>query len=265
MTQRVVFAVSVGTALAVATIIAAVAIAVGDLATVDALTLSALSAWSTFATTLLTLALVIGAFLGAWGLLAQIVEAKRAREAALRPVLSVLDPATLGDERLEIRIQNIGPGPALDVTVLSWFRDTEVPDLVGRYLAGQSVELVCHDGLVEVFHDAVLVATHARRHLPEQEARVRRQALAATPSRPATDHVVIRKVDHNGSVSFAGGDYRAGNAFKGRQVEVCLAGDTVQIWGDGRLLRTHAAKHDRRKEHGAFANPGGRPDRTNAA
>lgn len=136
---------------------------------------------------------------------------------------------------------------------------------VGRYLAGQSVELVCHDGLVEVFHDAVLVATHARRHQPEQEARVRRQALAAAPSRPATDHVVIRKVDHNGSVSFAGGDYRAGNAFKGRQVEVCLAGDTVQIWGDGRLLRTHAAKHDRRKEHGAFANPGGRPDRTNAA
>lgn len=53
---------------------------------------------------------------------------------------------------------------------------------------------------------------------------------AAAPQRPATDHVVIRKVDHNGSVSFAGGDYRAGNAFKGRQVEVCLAGDTVQIW-----------------------------------
>ena len=63
---------------------------------------------------------------------------------------------------------------------------------VGRYLAGQSVELVCRDGLVEVFHDAVLVATHARRHQPEQEARVRRQALAAAPSRPATDQVVPR-------------------------------------------------------------------------
>ena len=50
---------------------------------------------------------------------------------------------------------------------------------VGRYLAGQSVELVCHDGLVEVFHDAALVATHARRHLPEQEERVLKQALAA--------------------------------------------------------------------------------------
>jgi hypothetical protein len=70
--------------------------------------------------------------------------------------------------------------------------------------------------------------------------------LGLVEQRPATDQVVIRKVDHNGSVSFAGADYRAGNAFKGRQVEVCLAGDTVQIWGDGRLLRTHAAKHDRR-------------------
>jgi transposase InsO family protein len=136
---------------------------------------------------------------------------------------------------------------------------------VGRYLAGQSVELVCHDGLVEIFHDSVLVATHARRHLPEQEERIHRQSLAAAPSRPTSDRVVLRKVDHNGSVSFAGADYRAGNAYKGRQVEVCLAGDTVQIWGDGRILRTHAAKHDRRKEHGAFANPGGRPDRINAA
>jgi transposase InsO family protein len=136
---------------------------------------------------------------------------------------------------------------------------------VGRYLAGQSVELVCHDGLIEVFHDRVLVATHARRHLPEQDERVRRQALAATPTRPAADRVVLRKVDHSGSVSFAGAGYRVGNAFRRRQVEVCLAGDTVQIWGDGKLLRTHAVKHDRRKEHGAFANPGGRSERSNAA
>jgi transposase InsO family protein len=136
---------------------------------------------------------------------------------------------------------------------------------VGRYLTGQSVELRSHDGLVEVFHEGVLVATHARRHLPEQEERLLRRALAATPTRPATDRVVVRKVGHSGSVSFAGADYRVGNAFRGRQVEVTLAGDTVQIWGDGRILRTHAARHDRRKEHGAFANPGGRPDRTNAA
>jgi transposase InsO family protein len=136
---------------------------------------------------------------------------------------------------------------------------------VGRYLAGQRVELVTRDGLVEVFHDSVLVATHARRHLPEQEERVRQQALAAAPSRPATDRVVVRKVDHNGTVSFAGAAYRVGNAYRGRQVEVCLAGDTVQIWADDRILRTHAARHDRRKEHGAFANPGGRAERINAS
>jgi transposase InsO family protein len=136
---------------------------------------------------------------------------------------------------------------------------------VGRYLTGQTVELVCRDGLIEIFHDSVLIATHARRHLPEQEARIHRQALAASPKRPASDRVVVRKVDRNGSVSFAGADYRVGNPYRGRQVEVCLAGDTVQIWADDRIVRTHAARHDRRKEHGAFGNPGGRPDRTNAA
>ena len=92
-----------------------------------------------------------------------------------------------------------------------------------------------------------------------------RQALAAKPRRPASDRVVVRKVDNSGSVSFAGASYRVGNAYRRRQVEVCLAGDTVQIWADGTILRTHAAKHDPRKEHGALGNPGGRPDRINAA
>ena len=44
----------------------------------------------------------------------------------------------------------------------------------------------------------MLVATHARRHLPEQEERVLKQALAAAPKRPASDRVVVRKVDRNG-------------------------------------------------------------------
>ena len=97
------------------------------------------------------------------------------------------------------------------------------------------------------------------------EEQVVAQPLAAAPKRPASDRVVVRKVDRNGSVSFAGANYRVGNAFRGRQVEVSLAGDTVPIWSDDRIIRTHAARHDRRKEHGAFANPGGRPDRINAA
>jgi hypothetical protein len=41
--------------------------------------------------------------------------------------------------------------------------------------------------------------------------------------------------------------------------------DTVEISQDGRLLRVHPVKHDPIKAHGAFANPGGNPDRINAA
>lgn len=43
---------------------------------------------------------------------------------------------------------------------------------VGRHLAGQSVEVVSRDGLIEVLHEGVVIATHARRHLPEQEDRL---------------------------------------------------------------------------------------------
>ena len=125
--------------------------------------------------------------------------------------------------------------------------------------------MVCKDGLVEVFHDDVLVATHARKHSSELDQAVARQALAAPASRPSTDAVVVRKVDKNGAVRFAGSPYWVGQAYKRRQVEVALLNDTVQIWGDGKLLRTHPIRHDRRKEHGAFANPSGRPDRINAA
>lgn len=136
---------------------------------------------------------------------------------------------------------------------------------VGRYLAGQNVEVVLKDGLFEIFHDDVLVATHARRHPAERDQDVARHALAAAPTRSRDVPVVIRKVDRNGSIRYAATAYRAGNAYKHRQVEVAIKGDTVQIWSEGKLLRTHPIRHDRGKEHGAFANPSGRPDRINAA
>ena len=81
---------------------------------------------------------------------------------------------------------------------------------VGRYLAGQNVEVVLKGGLVEIFSDAVLVATHARKHPPELDDSVHRQALAALASRPSTDAVAIRKVDKNGAVRFAGTPYWVG-------------------------------------------------------
>lgn len=136
---------------------------------------------------------------------------------------------------------------------------------VGRYLAGQNVGVVLNGGLVGIYSDTVLVATHARKHRPELDESVHRQALAAPPRRPGTDSVVIRKVDNNGAVRFAGTTYFVGQTYRRRQLEVALVKDTVQIWGDGRLLRSHPIRHDRRKEQGAFANPSGRPDRINAA
>ena len=44
---------------------------------------------------------------------------------------------------------------------------------------------------------------------------------------------VIRKVDPAGSVSFAGSDTGVGNAYRRKNVEVTLLGDTVQIFFEG--------------------------------
>jgi Integrase core domain len=136
---------------------------------------------------------------------------------------------------------------------------------VGRWLAGEIVELVSRDGLIEIFHRGVLVATHARRHLPEHELRIGSRTQPRPATRSTTGPSVTRKVDTSGSICFAGSSYRVGNTYKHRQVDVAVVRDSVQISVDGKLVRTHPVRHDRRKEHGAFANPGGRPRRINAA
>jgi hypothetical protein len=94
------------------------------------------------------------------------------------------------------------------------------------------------------------------------EARQKHGAKATRAARPTTGDEVLRKVDPSGSVSFAGTTYRAGNRYIGRVVGVRVVGDTVQITQDGLLLRTHRARHDKLKEFGALANPGGRPRRS---
>jgi len=138
---------------------------------------------------------------------------------------------------------------------------------VGRWLAGETVDVaITVDGLVEISHRDVLVATHARQHPPEAEPQVWRRRPRARPVRPPTvGQPVTRKVDSSGGISFAGVNYRVGNAHRKEQVEVRVVGDTVEISQNGKLLRVHAAKHDPVKAHGAFANPGGKPHRINAA
>jgi hypothetical protein len=119
---------------------------------------------------------------------------------------------------------------------------------------------------VQLHHRGVLVATHARRHpIDKQTAGVQRNRKPR-PSRPSATAVsVTRKVDSSGNVSFAGANYRVGNAYRRRQVQVAVVGDTVEISIGNELIRSHKARHDRTREHGALANPGGRPHRINAA
>jgi len=139
----------------------------------------------------------------------------------------------------------------------------------GVWLAGQDVTVVCDGGLVQLHHRGVLIATHARRHNPDkQTAGLHRGTRPlATPARKATASAVsvTRKVDSSGNVCFAGTSYRAGAKFRRRQVQVAVVGDTVEISIGTELIRAHNIRHDRTREHGALANPGGRPRRINAA
>jgi transposase InsO family protein len=141
----------------------------------------------------------------------------------------------------------------------------------GVWLAGENVEVTCEGRLVHLHHQGVLIATHVRRHNPAAESKAQRRGqqrptLRTSTSRPSASAVsVTRKVDSSGQVSFAGTNYRVGGQFRRRQVQVAVVGDTVEISIGEELIRTHKIKHDRTREHGALANPGGRPRRTNAA
>ena len=138
----------------------------------------------------------------------------------------------------------------------------------GVWLAGQDVTVVCDGGLVHLQHRGVLIATHARRHSVDKQAAGLHRGQPARDStrRPSpTAASVTRKVDSSGNVCFAGTTYRAGSQYRRRQVQVAVVGDMVEISIGNELIRCYPAKHDRTREHGALANPGGRPRRINAA
>jgi transposase InsO family protein len=136
---------------------------------------------------------------------------------------------------------------------------------VGRHLAGEAVTIESVDGLLHISHNGTIVATHARRHLIDDDDKMdRRPQHARRPAQPTRGSEVLRIVDKHGSVSFAGAGYRVGNRYVGITVGVRLAGDTVQITLDDALLRTHRARHDRSKEFGALAQPNGKPRKASA-
>ena len=139
---------------------------------------------------------------------------------------------------------------------------------VGVWLAGETVAVSVEDGIVSVQHRGVLIATHAQRHPADKQAAALSRTPRARTRRPRQATVgqpVTRKVDSSGSVSFAGTNYRVGRTHRGRQIQLAIVGDVVEISSGGQLLKTHPIRHHRSREHGAFANPGGRPHRINAA
>lgn len=125
-------------------------------------------------------------------------------------------------------------------------------------LAGEPVEAVVAENLVQIYHRDVLVASHVQRPAPGGTPRPPRQGRRT--ARGATSGIVVtRLVDNNGDVSFAGTMYRAGRPWRGKQVEVSIVAGSVQLAHQGTVVRTHAVRHDPAKEHGAYATPHGRP------
>ena len=136
---------------------------------------------------------------------------------------------------------------------------------VGPVFAGEPVEVVVQHGLVEILHAGVLVATHAERR-NDDHAASRSTAQRASRARPASSGMtVVRAVDSGGSISFSGASYRVGRSWGGSSVEVAIVAGSVQISAKGKVIRVHQIRHDRSKEHGAFASPNGRPRRQRTA
>ena len=125
-------------------------------------------------------------------------------------------------------------------------------------LAGEPVQAVVADNLVQIYHHDVLVASHVQRRKPDTAPAAPRQGRR-TPRAASAGIVVTRMVDGSGQVSFAGTMYRAGRAWRGKEVEVCIVAGSVQMSCAGTIVRTQPIRHDRTKEHGAYATPHGRP------
>jgi hypothetical protein len=136
---------------------------------------------------------------------------------------------------------------------------------VGPTFAGEPVEVVCVNGLVEILHAGVVVATHAQRLRPGDPKPVAHRPKAGRARAATSGMTVVRVADGSGTVSFAGASYRAGRAWARSSIQVAIVGASVQLSVDGKVIRVHAIRHDRAKEHGAYATPNGRPRKPKTA
>ena len=169
--------------------------------------------------------------------------------------------------------QPAGPRPA---GVMRWVDQAGRISLVGttykvgRVFAGEAVEVVVQRGLVEVVYKGTLIATHAerRRDRTTKPARAssRTPPVRRSPARAVTSGPMVTRVaDANGCVSFAGSTYRAGRAWARQRITVAVVAGSVQLSAEGAVIRVHSIRHDRAKEHGAYATANGRPRKARPA
>jgi hypothetical protein len=107
----------------------------------------------------------------------------------------------------------------------------------------------------------VLVASHVQRRTPGRPGTADKPPVQGSrrARTPTSGPVVTRIADNSGAVSFAGTNYAAGRAWRGTQLQVAIVAGSVQLSSQGKVVRIHPIRHDRAKEHAAFACPNGRP------
>ena len=136
---------------------------------------------------------------------------------------------------------------------------------VGATYAGEPVEVVVADGLVDILHAGVVVATHAQRLRQDQADRAPRARVSRRARDATTGLTVTRLANNTGVITFADKTYPAGRRWARTSIDVTIVAGSVQLSKDGKVIRVHPIRHDRSKELGAFANPKGRPRRKNSA
>jgi len=94
------------------------------------------------------------------------------------------------------------------------------------------------DGLVDILHAGVMVATHAQRMREDQADRAPR-APVARRARDATARLTVtRLANRAGTVSFAGTDYQAGRRWARQSIDVSIVAGSVPLSRDGKIIRS---------------------------
>ena len=135
----------------------------------------------------------------------------------------------------------------------------------GASYAGEPVEVVVAAGLVDILHAGVVIATHAQRLRADQADRVPRMRASRRARDATAGLTVTRLANGDGTVTFAGSEYRACRSWARAFIDVTIVAGSVQLSKDGKVIRVHPIRHDRSRELGAFANPQGRARRKNSA